>query len=134
MANPYDLNLRHLRLLVAIDQSGSVSEVARAASISQPALTQALSGLERKFGIILFQRSAAGVVTTPAGEPIILRIHARLRSLGAGMPGPSAKCAAGVSLENYLTMVHVRGLTALVENKGFSQCGGGHRDLATILA
>ena len=28
---------------------------------------------------------------------------------------------AGVSLENYLTMVHVRGLTALVENKGFSR-------------
>ena len=97
-----------------------MSEVARAASISQPVLTQALSGLERKFGTILFQRSAAGVVTTPAGEPIILRITRALDHLARGCRD-LRKMRAGVSLENYLTMVHVRGLTALVENKGFSR-------------
>ena len=120
MVNPYDLSLRHLRLLIAIDQTGSVSEVARAASISQPALTQALSGLERKFGTILFQRSAAGVVATPAGKRIILRVQRALDHF-ARASRELGKTPAGVPLEIYLTMAHVRGLTALVENKGFSR-------------
>ena len=120
MVNPYNLNLRHLRLFDATDQCGSVSRVARDASISQPALTQALAGLERKFGTILFLRSAAGVKATPAGKRIILRVRRALdhfaracRELG--------RTPLGNSLENHLTMVHVRGLTALAESKGFSR-------------
>jgi DNA-binding transcriptional LysR family regulator len=120
MANTFDLNLRHLRLLVAIDESGSVSTVARAASISQPALTQALAGLERAFGAILFHRSAAGVVATADGQRIILRVRRALHHLARACRD-LGKIPTGVPLESYLTMAHVRGLTALAESGGFTR-------------
>ena len=47
MAAPFDLNLRHLRALVArSSQHGSMSAAAAAVSLSQPALTQGLAKLE----------------------------------------------------------------------------------------
>lgn len=120
MTDAFDLNLRHLRLLVAIDESGSVSAVARAASISQPALTQALGGLERAFGATLFHRSAAGVVATTDGQRIILRVRRALNHLARACRN-LGKVPTGVPLESYLTMAHVRGLTALAESGGFTR-------------
>jgi LysR family transcriptional regulator of gallate degradation len=120
MADPFDLNLRHLRLLIAIADSGSVSTVARAAAISQPALTQGLAGLERAFGAILFRRSAAGVVATSDGRRIILRVRRALDHFARACRG-LGKAPGGVPLEPYLTMAHVRGLTALAQNGGFTR-------------
>jgi LysR family transcriptional regulator of gallate degradation len=120
VVNAVDLNLRHLRLLIAIDESGSVSAVARSALISQPALTQALAGLERAFGATLFHRSAAGVVATADGERIILRVRRALNHLARACRD-LGKIRAGLPLESYLTMAHVRGLTALAESGGFTR-------------
>jgi molybdate transport repressor ModE-like protein len=120
MVIAFDLNLRHLRLLIAIDEGGSVSTVARAASISQPALTQALAGLERTFGAILFHRSAAGVVATADGQRIILRVRRALNHLARACRD-LGKIPGSVPLESYLTMAHVRGLTALAESGGFTR-------------
>jgi len=73
------LNLRHLRAVAAIVRLGSVSAAAQAVSISQPAITQGLSKLERQLGISLFDRKPEGMEATKAARVLAPRID---RALG----------------------------------------------------
>ncbi len=70
-----DLELRHLRILLAIAEAGSLTRAAAALMLSQPAMTTQLRRIEASFGQPLFERSARGVVPTRAGELVIS--HAR---------------------------------------------------------
>ena len=49
--DPFDLNLRHLRALLAIREHGGITAAADAVSLSQPALTQGLAKLEHSLAI-----------------------------------------------------------------------------------
>lgn len=120
MATPYDLNMRHLRMVVAIADTGSLSAAARTAAISQPALTQALARLEKAFGASLFHRSAGGVIATVEGKPVLQRIRRAMRSFGKACRA-IGKTQAAERLESYLTTAHVRGLIALSEAGSFSR-------------
>ena len=73
MRRPFDLNLRHLRSLSAVVAQGSFSRAAAAAGLSQPALTQGLSKLERQLEVALFDRRPDGVSPTPAGTVLAER-------------------------------------------------------------
>ena len=61
------MNLRALRYFVAIADAGSLTAAATAISIAQPALSRQLRELEADLGVQLLQRSARGVLLTPAG-------------------------------------------------------------------
>ena len=52
-------NIRHYAALAATVRHGSLSRAARAVNLTQPALTQAISGLESSLGVTLFERGAA---------------------------------------------------------------------------
>ena len=52
------LNIRHFAALAATVRHGSVTRAARAINLTQPALTQAIAGLEASLGVTLFERSA----------------------------------------------------------------------------
>lgn len=82
---PFDLNLRHLRGLVAIDQRGSVSAAAQTVHLSQPALTQGVAKLELQLGTALFVRRPGGMDATLAGAALAARVMAAFRHLAAGM-------------------------------------------------
>ena len=62
------LKPRHLRLLADIARLGSLTRVAAAAGISQPAVTKAQAELEDIFGAPLFERTGRGLRPTPLGE------------------------------------------------------------------
>jgi DNA-binding transcriptional LysR family regulator len=64
---PPDLQLRHLRALVSVTSTPSISRAARRLGMSQPALSRQLRALEDAIGLSLFERSARGVSLTPAG-------------------------------------------------------------------
>lgn len=117
MADPFDLNLRHLRALLAIQENGTITAAADAVSLSQPALTQGLAKLERQFGYTLFERRAAGMIPTPMGEIVIDRARAALDHLSNG-----AKGLSGVFLypERLMTMTQLRAFLALAESGSFS--------------
>lgn len=118
MLQAHDLNLRHLRMLIVIAESGSLNAAAKMAGISQPALTQALAKLETAFGTALFERTPAGVVTTAGGRRVLHRVERGLKSLTQAC----RRCARGRQgerLDQYLTQTHVRGLTALAESGSF---------------
>jgi DNA-binding transcriptional LysR family regulator len=67
--------LRQLQFYVAAAEAGSVSGAARALSISQSSVTEAIRGLEEDLGVILFDRQARGILLTHKGSAFLR--HAR---------------------------------------------------------
>ena len=74
-------NLRHLNAFREVARLGSVSAAARAVHVSQPAMTQAITGLERYFGSPLLTRRSTGAALTRAGEICLSRIERALSQL-----------------------------------------------------
>jgi DNA-binding transcriptional LysR family regulator len=77
------LRLRHLRLLEAIVEHGTVRQAAKMINVSQPVASQMLSEIEHAFGGPLFIRNRSGVKTTPRLEPLIRRVRFILGELQA---------------------------------------------------
>lgn len=62
------MNLRHLRAAIQTARLGSISKAAEAVHATQPAVSQAIAGLERSFDAILFERRASGAFPTSEGR------------------------------------------------------------------
>ena len=65
------LNLYKLRIFSAVARVGSFSKAAKALYLTQPAISQHISALEKQLGTPLFQRKQRGVVLTEAGETLL---------------------------------------------------------------
>jgi DNA-binding transcriptional LysR family regulator len=120
--DPFDLNLRHLRALLAIREHGSITAAAEVVSLSQPALTQGLAKLERQFGYSFFERRSGGMVPTAMGEIVIERASAALDHLSQ-----AAKGLSGVFQypERLMTMTQLRAFLALAEAGSFAAAAYG---------
>jgi len=66
-----NIKLRHLQLLVALDQFRHLGRTAEFLSVSQPAVSKMLSEVENMFGLALFERSTRGSEPTAGGQSII---------------------------------------------------------------
>lgn len=79
------LKLRHIRAVLDIAAAGSLSSVARAQGISQPALSRTLAEAEALLGATLFRRENRRLTLTEQGA--LFRQHASvaLQSLEAGV-------------------------------------------------
>jgi DNA-binding transcriptional LysR family regulator len=88
------LTLRHLRLIVALDEYRQVSRVAQVMHITQPAVSKALAELEEGLGYALFLRLPRGIEPTAHGMSFVRhatsildeldRARDELLALGAG--------------------------------------------------
>lgn len=66
--------LRHLAYAVTVAEQGSITDAAEQLGISQPAVSAALRGLEKDFGLTLFvRRPSYRIALTPAGQRFIAR-------------------------------------------------------------
>ncbi|MEC3767827.1 MULTISPECIES: LysR substrate-binding domain-containing protein [Cupriavidus] len=61
------LKLRHLRLVIALEEHRQVARVANAMNITQPAVSKALAEVEEGLGYPLFVRRPRGIEPTPHG-------------------------------------------------------------------
>ncbi|GIG61717.1 transcriptional regulator [Longispora fulva] len=80
-----ELELRHLRILCALADLGSVGRAAVAVGATQPAMSTQLRRIERMFGEPLFLRSGTGVELTPHGLEVVAQareVLARADNLG----------------------------------------------------
>ncbi|NGO70737.1 LysR family transcriptional regulator [Streptomyces boncukensis] len=68
-----DLELRHLKVVWAIAEAGSLTRAATGLGLAQPALSAQLKRLERSLGGELFIRGPHGVRPTPLGELVLDR-------------------------------------------------------------
>lgn len=66
-----NIKLRHLQLLVALDEFRHLGRTAEFLSVSQPAVSKVLTEVEKALGLTLFTRSTRGTEPTPAGESLV---------------------------------------------------------------
>ncbi len=68
---PIFLEIRHLRTLIALKESGSVSLAAKRVHLTQSALSHQIKLLEEQYDLTLFERKSSPIRFTPAGERLI---------------------------------------------------------------
>ncbi|MBE9373641.1 LysR family transcriptional regulator [Saccharopolyspora sp. HNM0983] len=68
-----DLELRHLRLLVAVVDTGSFTDAAVELGTSQASVSRGLRSLERLLGVRLLHRTSRAVAPTTAGVQVLSR-------------------------------------------------------------
>lgn len=76
-----NLELRHLRVVVAIADTGSVTKAASQLGLAQPALTAQLQRIERALGGPLFERGRHGARPTSLGELVLARARVVLPAM-----------------------------------------------------
>ncbi|MBR6877030.1 MAG: LysR family transcriptional regulator, partial [Neisseriaceae bacterium] len=65
------LELRHLRTLLALEETGSVSAAAQRVFLTQSALSHQIRALENYFDTPLFERKSNPLRFTPVGERLL---------------------------------------------------------------
>jgi DNA-binding transcriptional LysR family regulator len=96
-----DLEIRHLKVVCAIADTGSVTKAAALLGLAQPALTAQLQRIERILGGPLFERDRRGARPTALGELVLSRARVLLPAM-KGLEDEAARLAgAGGSLARY---------------------------------
>ncbi|MEU7644428.1 LysR family transcriptional regulator [Streptomyces huasconensis] len=96
-----ELEVRHLRALCAIADTGSLHKAARQLGMSQPSLTTQLRRIEHALGGQLFARERTGCRPTPLGRVVLSRARplvTEMRSLVAETRAAAAHAAEGPRL------------------------------------
>ena len=73
-----ELELRQLRVFVAVVELGGHGRAARSLGLSQSTVSETLSSLERAVGTPLFRKGARGSTLTPSGEALLPRARSLL--------------------------------------------------------
>lgn len=90
--------LRHLQLLVAIADHGTLRRAAEHVGMSQPAATQAIGELERLLEVPLFERQARGMRASQAGQAVLPVVRQILEALEVAIEAMAARQAGASGL------------------------------------
>jgi DNA-binding transcriptional LysR family regulator len=100
------MELRELSAYVAVVEEGGMSAASRRLYVSQSALSQTVSALERELGVTLLERTSTGVRPTEAGttflaeaRAILARYHQAVRTMGNYTTESSGVIRLGIPLE-----------------------------------
>jgi DNA-binding transcriptional LysR family regulator len=77
--------IRHLNLLIQLHDLGNMKRAAEALGLSQPAVSLAVSELEKLLGVQLFLRHARGVEPTPVAADLIPIARRIMAAMGDGV-------------------------------------------------
>jgi len=104
-------DLDSLRLLVLVDELGSIGQAAASLGIAQPSASKRLSTVERRLGLVLVDRTRRGSALTPDGRVIAGWASRVLSELDGLLDGAEAlrtqheaqlRVAASMTLAEYL--------------------------------
>ncbi|HEX5740382.1 MAG TPA: LysR family transcriptional regulator [Pilimelia sp.] len=96
-----NLELRHLRVVCAIAETGSVTKAASQLGLAQPALTAQLQRIERTLGGPLFQRDRRGARPTALGELVLSRAKVLLPAMKGLQEEASRLAGLGTGVARY---------------------------------
>ncbi len=113
-------NLRHLQCFREIARLGSLGAAARAMHLSQPAVTQAVAGLESHFGTQLLARRPDGVSPTPAGEICLVRVDRALTQLREALADTRTASGERIDFTRLVSSRQLGALSAVVELGNFT--------------
>ena len=66
-----DVEVRHLRVLLAVVDSGGFSAASSRLHIAQSSLSRTVAELERRLGVQLLTRTTRRMETTPEGQEVV---------------------------------------------------------------
>lgn len=75
--------LRQMQYLVAVAETGTISEAAARTNVSQPSLSAQLKDMEEYLGATLLERSRSGATLTPFGKEFVARARIILSQVQA---------------------------------------------------
>jgi DNA-binding transcriptional LysR family regulator len=116
-----ELELRHLRVFVAVVEAGGHTRAARRLGVSQSTVSETLISLERALGTELFRKGVKGVTLTRSGEALLphaRRILSQTGELVAELAGVTTQVKATLTVaavESISTYVLPQRLAALRE-------------------
>jgi DNA-binding transcriptional LysR family regulator len=100
------MELRELSAFVAVVEEGGMSAASRRLHVSQSALSQTVSALERELGVTLLDRTSTGVRPTEAGTALLVearavlaRYYQAVRTMSTYTAGSSEVIRLGIPLE-----------------------------------
>ena len=100
------MELRELSAFVAVVEEGGMSAASRRLHVSQSALSQTVSALERELGVTLLERTSTGVRPTEAGatllgeaRAVLARYHQAVRTMSNYGTESSGVIRLGIPLE-----------------------------------
>jgi DNA-binding transcriptional LysR family regulator len=118
-------SLRQLRVLEAVARRKSIGRAAALVGLSQPAVTQAMASLERRFRVALFERGRRGSYPTDFGKLLLARTERLFGFIGEGLRRllghPSSEPADIETIAVKITTTQIRSLIAVSENISFDQ-------------
>ena len=119
-------NLRHLKCFYEVGVEQGIGRAAQKVHLSQPAVTQAVAGLEKRLGQPLFDRVPDAMLLTEPGKILHLRVGRLLHLLANGardvgrIAGRNGE-RANPGFQAHLTASQLRALLALSQAGNFSQ-------------
>jgi DNA-binding transcriptional LysR family regulator len=117
-------SLRHLRAFLAVVDTGSVTRAAELCFVSQPAVTQALSKIEKTAGLPLFSRTPQRIFANGAGEILALRIKRAFGYLDPALSELSPRLrvtATTAQLKSLIAVRETENFTLAASRLGLSQ-------------
>lgn len=117
-------NLRHLRVFVAVVETGSITRAAERALVSQPAVTQAVGKLEKLTGHPLLLRTPQGMFASPAGAILAKRITRALTLLDQALSDLSPRLiltATAPQLQALIATREAENFTLAARRMGLAQ-------------
>ncbi|UJF17859.1 LysR family transcriptional regulator [Vibrio sp. SS-MA-C1-2] len=127
MNNNFNIpNLRHLRAIVEVVHTGSITKASEVVFLSQPAITQAISKLENNINCELFERLTDGMHPTKQGKAFAFRIERALELISQGI-SQSLKAGTGqrkTIVQRYLfniTTTQLKALVAVSDGQSFTE-------------
>lgn len=117
-------NLRHLRVFLAVAETGSLTLAAERAHVSQPAVTQAIGKLERQAEGALFLRTRQGVFLTPRGDTLAARVRRAFARLDPALVeiSPRLRVTASASqLQALIGVCEAENFTLAARRLGLAQ-------------
>jgi DNA-binding transcriptional LysR family regulator len=119
-------NIRHLFALAELYRTRRIAHAARNVHLSQPAVTQAIAGIEASLGTSLFDRRRDGMFATEIGEIFAIRVERmldllRMAEVQALRRATRAGQARRSGFHRQLSAVQLRALVAVAQTGSFSQ-------------
>lgn len=108
------ISLRHLRIVLAVEETRSVTQGAALCHVSQPAVSAALTQIEAALGTPIFERGRGGLILTSAGQAVALRLRRALALLDPSLT------ALAPRLTRTATVAQLNALIAVTECESFS--------------
>lgn len=118
-------NLRHLLAFREVCDCKGISAAAARVHLSQPAVTQAIAGLERRLELTLFDRRPDGMFVTAHGEVFLFRVRRFFDHLAAGATQVARASTRrggrpGAAFHTRVSASQLRALIAIWETGSFS--------------